>query len=434
MPVGTSTRRCGTSARSRLSECRTSAHGSVSSPRSRVESRSGSPSRRCCVAPMRCCFSTSRTTISTCPTKRWLEEQLRQTPKTVLLVSHDRELLARAVDPTRHARTGRSRGIRLGARRRFRHLPSGAQRPDGSSRRAAPAMGRAAREAAHPGREPQGQGLGERRIRLALPGGADPSAQVRGGRPAGRATSGPGLRHAPARSAHGQARRGRGEARAHRAHAAVRRRGLVRRPCRRARVERLGQVAFSCGCWREGAATPTRRSAMSPRQGSSSRRSSTPAAPCSALGWCQGCSRRRMRIRSSSAARCSRSCTRETSDGRGCRGMPRAPRSTATGWCVRRSRASNRCRVASRRASRCCCSNSRERRCCCSTSPPTISTSSLRRPWSRRWCASRARCWAVTHDRWFARSFDRFLVFGSDGEVYESDAPVWDERRVARAR
>lgn len=41
---------------------------------------------------------------------------------------------------------------------------------------------------------------------------------------------------------------------------------------------------------------------------------------------------------------------------------------------------------------------------------------------------------AVTHDRWFARSFDRFLVFGTDGDVYESDAPVWDERRVARAR
>lgn len=41
---------------------------------------------------------------------------------------------------------------------------------------------------------------------------------------------------------------------------------------------------------------------------------------------------------------------------------------------------------------------------------------------------------AVTHDRWFARSFDRLLVFGSDGEVYESDEPVWDERRVARAR
>lgn len=41
---------------------------------------------------------------------------------------------------------------------------------------------------------------------------------------------------------------------------------------------------------------------------------------------------------------------------------------------------------------------------------------------------------AVTHDRWFARSFDRFLVFGSDGRVYESEAPVWDEKRVVRAR
>ncbi len=41
---------------------------------------------------------------------------------------------------------------------------------------------------------------------------------------------------------------------------------------------------------------------------------------------------------------------------------------------------------------------------------------------------------AVTHDRWFARSFDRFLVFGADGAVYESDEPVWDEARVARER
>jgi len=41
---------------------------------------------------------------------------------------------------------------------------------------------------------------------------------------------------------------------------------------------------------------------------------------------------------------------------------------------------------------------------------------------------------AVTHDRWFSRGFDRFLVFGADGRVYESDEPVWDEGRVARAR
>lgn len=41
---------------------------------------------------------------------------------------------------------------------------------------------------------------------------------------------------------------------------------------------------------------------------------------------------------------------------------------------------------------------------------------------------------SVTHDRWFARAFDRYLVFGSDGQVYESEEPVWDESRVQRAR
>jgi ATPase subunit of ABC transporter with duplicated ATPase domains len=41
---------------------------------------------------------------------------------------------------------------------------------------------------------------------------------------------------------------------------------------------------------------------------------------------------------------------------------------------------------------------------------------------------------AVTHDRWFAKGFDRYLVFGRDGSVYESDEPVWDEGRVRRAR
>jgi ATPase subunit of ABC transporter with duplicated ATPase domains len=41
---------------------------------------------------------------------------------------------------------------------------------------------------------------------------------------------------------------------------------------------------------------------------------------------------------------------------------------------------------------------------------------------------------AVTHDRWFARDMDRYLVFGADGEVYESPKPVWDEGRVQRTR
>jgi ATPase subunit of ABC transporter with duplicated ATPase domains len=41
---------------------------------------------------------------------------------------------------------------------------------------------------------------------------------------------------------------------------------------------------------------------------------------------------------------------------------------------------------------------------------------------------------AVTHDRWFARTFDRFVVFGADGRVYESPEPVFDEARVQRTR
>jgi ATPase subunit of ABC transporter with duplicated ATPase domains len=41
---------------------------------------------------------------------------------------------------------------------------------------------------------------------------------------------------------------------------------------------------------------------------------------------------------------------------------------------------------------------------------------------------------AVTHDRWFARSFDRFLVFRADGNVQECDSPVWDETRPVRPK
>jgi ATPase subunit of ABC transporter with duplicated ATPase domains len=39
---------------------------------------------------------------------------------------------------------------------------------------------------------------------------------------------------------------------------------------------------------------------------------------------------------------------------------------------------------------------------------------------------------AVTHDRWFARGFDRYVVFRSDGTVTETSEPVWDEQRPPR--
>jgi sulfate-transporting ATPase len=39
---------------------------------------------------------------------------------------------------------------------------------------------------------------------------------------------------------------------------------------------------------------------------------------------------------------------------------------------------------------------------------------------------------AVTHDRWFSRSFDRYLLFQGDGEVVETPEPVWDVDRKVR--
>jgi ATPase subunit of ABC transporter with duplicated ATPase domains len=40
---------------------------------------------------------------------------------------------------------------------------------------------------------------------------------------------------------------------------------------------------------------------------------------------------------------------------------------------------------------------------------------------------------AVTHDRWFARGFDRYVVFTADGVVRETPEPVWDESRPVRS-
>ncbi|MDQ6937299.1 MAG: ATP-binding cassette domain-containing protein [Actinomycetota bacterium] len=41
---------------------------------------------------------------------------------------------------------------------------------------------------------------------------------------------------------------------------------------------------------------------------------------------------------------------------------------------------------------------------------------------------------AATHDRWFARSFDRFLVFGADARVVEAAEATFEQGRVERVR
>lgn len=37
---------------------------------------------------------------------------------------------------------------------------------------------------------------------------------------------------------------------------------------------------------------------------------------------------------------------------------------------------------------------------------------------------------AVTHDRWFTRRVDRFVVFGDDGQVRETPEPVGEVART----
>ena len=80
------------------------------------------------------------------PGKRWLEEQLRETPKTVLFVSHDRELLAQTADRVVTVELARraTRWVHGGG---FALLSRGPAGPARAAGRAAPPLGRGARQA-----------------------------------------------------------------------------------------------------------------------------------------------------------------------------------------------------------------------------------------------------------------------------------------------
>ena len=151
-------------------------------------SRSGSRWTCCCAGRTRCCCWTSRTTSSTYRRKRWLEARLRESDKSVLYVSHDRELLAQTA--TRVVTV--EGGTRVDPSGRLRLLARGPRGPLRTARRAAPALGRGAPEAQGPGAHVQAEGGLQRRAGLAVPGGPDPAAQVRGGRPAPAAAQGAG--------------------------------------------------------------------------------------------------------------------------------------------------------------------------------------------------------------------------------------------------
>ena len=192
------------------------------------------------------------------PGKRWLEKQLQATPKTVLLVSHDRELLARAADRivTLETRSGRQHGV--GARRQLRDVPRGADRPDGPPRRTAPALGRTARQAQGARRGAQGEG--RRRATSSLRATALHRPGWRSSKRPGRPRSDRPSKICScgcAEPARASARSSARDARAHRAHEAVRPRGLVRGPRRGARARTDRESPTSCASSPEAAPTPT---------------------------------------------------------------------------------------------------------------------------------------------------------------------------------
>ena len=118
------------------------------------------------------------------PAKRWLEQRLRETPKTVLFVSHDRELLSRTADRVVTVEARRP-GCTAAASGRTRGRARGPPRPAG---RAAPALGGGARPAQGAGPDPAAAGEDQRRRWPPLPRHADPAA--RSSRRRGRRRSG----------------------------------------------------------------------------------------------------------------------------------------------------------------------------------------------------------------------------------------------------
>ena len=124
------------------------------------------------------------------PAKRWLEEQLRRLAQDRAVRQPRPRAAGPGRDPDRHARAGRRGSTAVGARRRLRDLPRRPARTGfAGSRSCAGAGTRSTRSSRtlvlmYKTKAAYNDGLAS-----ALPGGADPAAQVRGGRAAGGAAA-----------------------------------------------------------------------------------------------------------------------------------------------------------------------------------------------------------------------------------------------------
>ena len=384
--------------RRRSSASRGRRSGTVRCGRSPAVSRSGSRWTCCCAAATRCCCSTSRTTSSTCPASAGWRQRLRESPKSVLYVSHDRELLARTADRVvaveggsawthpggfaswHEARADRHERLEELRRRwdeeheKLRELvlmyKQKAAYNDGLASRyqAAQTRLRKFEEAGPPPLPPKDQSMrmnlrggrtGKRAVICERPGAGEPDLPVRPG-------------------------------------------DLVRRPGRRAGRQRHRQVALPAAAGAPAAPRPNRTTSRSTAR--RWRTSRTPAWPGSAPGCGPGTSRRRTTGRN-----CSKDAGRDplarrrppVRHGPGGRDEGAA---TGTSWPRRAISGSARSPAGSRRGSWCCCWSCPGRPCCCSTSRRTTSTWRRPRRWRKGCRRFEGTVIAVTHDRWFTRS------------------------------
>ena len=366
------------------------------------------------------------------PGKVWLEGRIRESQKTILFISHDRELLANTATRVVTVELGAAGQHRVDPSRRVRVVPRGAARPVRALRGAARRWDEEhaklkALVLRYKIKAEYNDGLASQ-----LPRGPDPAAQVRGGRAADR----PAARAAGVDAAHGRSdRQARGGVRgpgAVRADEALRPRGLVRRAGGRARLQRLRQVALPAAA-RRGRQRPGRR-APAGRRDAGGAGARTPAGPSSGArvrpGWFV-----QTHAHPELVGRTLLEILHRGDEHRD--GMPREPASRALDRYELAHAAEQRFESLSGGQ------QARFQILLLELSGATLllldeptdnldveSAEALEEGLSR----FEGTVLAVTHDRWFARGFDRFLVYGADGSVYESDGPVWDEGRVRRTR
>ena len=226
-------------------------------------SRSGSCSRPCCAARTRCCCSTSPTTTSTCPASVARGAAARRRAKTVLLSATTGSCSPRAAAADRHRRGRADVWVHGGGFATYHEARRG---PERAARRAAPALGRGAREAeAQLVLMLQAARPRQRRNGVALPGRGRPGCASSRRRARPSAPTRAERQDAAARRPHRQARGDLRAARAHRADAAVRprRSGTASGSRCSARTARASRT--SCGC------SPASKVATTPAHGEARR-------------------------------------------------------------------------------------------------------------------------------------------------------------------